>query len=72
MMKAGLDSNPNVGRRDNTEKIRTYMADDENTFMYEPESYSGNKFFGQWSKQMGLSNMMLHEPKEKYFRYYAS
>lgn len=72
MMKAGLDSQKNFGRFDNTEKLRTYMRDDENTMMYRPEDYTGNKFFGQWNKLMNLSNAMFHEPKEKYFRYYAS
>lgn len=34
MMKAGLDSNNDVGRLTNKEKIRTYMRDSENTMMY--------------------------------------
>ena len=42
------------------------MQDDENTMLYRPEDYSGNKFLGQWSKVFTLQNALFLEDKQKY------
>lgn len=57
---------PIYGRQDNKEKIKTYIRDSENTMLYSPNDYHGNKFFGSWNKIFNLSNMLLYENKEKY------
>ena len=33
---------------------------------FAPEDYSGNKFFGTWSRVVGLENMLNRERQEKY------
>lgn len=46
-MKASFDSSKTHGRSVGDRKVRMYMQDNENPFMYQPEDYSGNRFFGQ-------------------------
>ena len=42
------------------------MQDSENTMQFSPTDYTGNKFFGTWSKLVGLQNMLFYEQQEKY------
>ena len=42
------------GRPDNKEKLRFFIQDSENTMQYAPTDYTGNKFFGTYSKLMGM------------------
>jgi hypothetical protein len=42
------------------------MQDDENTMLYRPEDYSGNRFLGQWSKVFNMSSNLMLEDKQKY------
>jgi hypothetical protein len=44
----------NFGRPDNKEKLRFFMQDSENTMSYSPADYTGNKYFGTWSKMVDL------------------
>jgi phosphoribulokinase len=60
------------GRQDNTEKIRTYIRDSENTMTYSPNDHTGNKFFGTWNKLLNLQNMLFYENKEKYLNDYQA
>ena len=53
------------GRQDNTEKVKTYIRDSENSMLYSPND-QGNRYFGSWSKFSNLRNMLNHENKEKY------
>jgi len=55
------------GRLKNDKKLKIYMNDEENSMMYTPENYTGNKFFGRWSTMMTLQNMLFYEKREKYF-----
>ena len=54
------------GRPDNTQKVKTYIRDSENTMTYSPNDHHGNKFFGSWNKLYNLQNMLFYENKEKY------
>lgn len=54
------------------EKIKTYIRDSENTMTYSPNDYSGNKFFGTWSKLLNLQNLLMYEDKEKYLNEYQA
>ncbi len=58
------------GRQDNTEKVRTYIRDTENTMTYSPNDHNGNKYFGTWSKLLNLQNQLFYENKEKYLNEY--
>ena len=54
------------GRLTNDEKLKFYIRDEENTMMWRPEDYTGNKFFGTWSKVLLLHKNLLFEQREKY------
>ena len=41
--------------------LKFYMQDDENTMLYNPIEMHGNRFWGQWSKVMNISNMLNAE-----------
>ncbi len=60
------------GRKDNTEKIRTFIRDTENTMTYSPNDHHGNKFFGSVNKYLNLQNMLFYENKEKYLNEYQA
>ena len=60
------------GRSTNNEKLRMYIRDKENTVMYTPEDYSGNRFLGTWNKAMSLQTMLFHEQREKYTDKYTA
>ena len=62
----------NFGRLKNDEKLRFFIRDSENTLQYSPADYTGNKFFGTWSKVMTLQNMLFAEQREKYLNKYAA
>lgn len=59
-------------RHESSEKIRTFIRDSENTMTYSPNDFSGNKFFGSWSKLLNLQNMLFYENKEKYLNEYQA
>lgn len=70
-MKASSSSQATEhGRPTNENTLRMYIRDSENTLMYSPEKYSGNKFFGQWNKVMLLQTMLFAESREKYLNKY--
>ena len=50
--------------------FKFYLQDDENTMLYNPSDMHANKFFGQWSKVLTMSNMLNHELQEKYLNDY--
>jgi len=54
------------GRPTNKEKLKVFIHDEENSMMYRPEDYHGNKFFGTWSKVLSIQKNLLFEQKEKY------
>ena len=60
------------GRPDNTEKVKVYLQDDQQPFLYSPTDTTGNKFLGQWNKVFNTQNMLLHENKEKYLNEYMA
>lgn len=60
-------SSSEFGRPKNDQKIRMYMRDNENTVMYTPTDYTGNKFFGTWNKALTLQTMLFGEAREKYY-----
>lgn len=60
-MKASFDSSKTHGRSVGDRKVRMYMQDNENPFMYQPEDYSGNRFFGQQNTVSGLANNLFTE-----------
>ena len=62
----------NFGRQKNDEKLKFFIRDTENTLLYSPADYTGNKFFGTWSKVMTLQNMLFAESREKYLNKYAA
>ena len=43
-----------------------FIQDDENTMLYSPHDYNGNKFFGSWSRIANLQNDIFYEQNEKY------
>ena len=52
---ANRASNGEYGRQLTQDgKLRMYMRDNENTMMYSPQDYTGNKFLGAWNKVMLL------------------
>lgn len=53
-------------------KLRFYMKDNENTMMYQPQDYTGNKFLGAWNKVMLLQTMIFAESREKYLNKHAA
>ena len=53
-------------------KLRMYMRDNENTMMYSPQDYTGNKFLGAWNKVMLLQSMIFAESREKYLNKHAA
>ena len=54
----------------NSKDFKFYLQDDENTMLYNPSDMYTNKFFGQWSKVLTMSNMLNHELQEKYLNDY--
>jgi hypothetical protein len=58
------------GRLKNDEKMEFFMQDSENTMTYNPEDYTGNKFFGSYSRLLGLQNDLFYENKQKYINVY--
>ena len=42
-------------------KVKMYMTDDENSFMYKPMDVNNNRFFGTVSKMTTLSNQLDQE-----------
>ena len=65
-------ANKIFGRQDNTEKLKMYIQDDENTMMYRPGDMGNNKFFGTWSKLLTMSEMLNHEANQKYYNDYEA
>lgn len=42
-------------------KLKYYLQDDENTYMYKPVDMFENKFFGTFSRVATLGNLLDHE-----------
>ncbi len=63
---------PIEGRIDNSEKIKWFMKDSENTMTYTLDDHRGNKFFGQYNKLVNLQNSLYYENKEKYLNEYQA
>ena len=55
-----------IDRQDNSEKLKTFIRDNENTMTYSPNDHHGNKFFGSVNKLFNLGNILFWEDKEKY------
>ena len=49
-----------------------YIRDTENTVMYTPSDYTGNKFFGTWNKALLIQNNLFSEAREKYYNNYTA
>ena len=45
-------------------KIKIYMRDDENSFMYKPLDMNHNRFFGTWSRLATLNKTLDHETQD--------
>ena len=54
------------GRLKNDEKLNFFIQDSENTMQYSPNDYTGNKYFGSYSKLVNLQNDLFYEQNEKY------
>ena len=63
---ASEGSNKQWGRQDNKEKIKMFIQDEEQSHLYSPEDATGNKWFGSYSKLLGVQDAMFYENKEKY------
>jgi len=61
MSKASGDSSNVHGRSVGDKKIRMYMQDAENPMAFQPEDWSGNRFFGQGNTVTGLANNLFME-----------
>ena len=57
----------NFGRLRNDERMEFFIQDSENTMMYSPHDYTGNKYFGTFSKIVNLQNNLNYEQNEKYY-----
>ena len=66
MSRVKLDS-----RQDNSEKIKKYMRDSENTMLFSPNDHPANKF-NQWSKVILMESLLNWEYKERYSNVYQS
>ena len=51
----------NFGRLRNDERMEFFIQDSENTMMYSPHDYTGNKYFGSLSKMVNLQNDLFYE-----------
>ena len=60
----GLPNNTH-GRPTSDKKLQWHMMDEENTMLYSPVDYTGNKFFGSWNKLVLLPQMLDHESRTK-------
>ena len=56
----------NFGRPKNDKKIKMLVNDDENPLTLSPADYTGNKFFGTWSKVMTMHTLLFNEAREKH------
>ena len=55
-----------------TGPVEFYLQDDENTMKYNPNEMHGNRFFGQWSKVLTITEMLDSEIQEKYYNDYSA
>jgi uncharacterized protein YpuA (DUF1002 family) len=53
-------------RPDNSDKLRTFIRDSENTMTLNLTEHHGNKFLGSWNKLINMQNMLFWEQKTKY------
>ena len=60
------------GRQKNDKKLQMYIRDQENTVLYQPQDYTGNKFFGGWNKILNLKQNIFFENQEKYLDIYMA
>ena len=59
--------NANYGRPKNDKKLIYHINDEENTMMYSPQDYTGNRWFGTHSKTILLPYMLNYEGLAKYY-----
>ena len=55
------------GRPRNDQRMEFFIQDSENTMTYSPHDYTGNKYFGTFSKLVNLQNNLNYEQNEKYY-----
>lgn len=58
------------GRPDNSEKLKTYVRDSENTMTLNLNDHTGNRFIGHWNKLINMQQFLFWEDKEKYLNEY--
>jgi len=58
------------GRPDNSEKLKTYVRDSENTMLLNLNDHTGNRFINHWNKLINMQQFLLWEDKEKYLNEY--
>ena len=59
--------NTNFGRPTSDKKIKVHINDEENTMLYSPADYTGNRWFGTWNKLIHMPVNLNHEAREKYY-----
>ena len=59
--------NTDYGRPKNDKKLTYHIFDEENTMLYSPADYTGNRWFGTWNKLIHLPHMLDNESREKYY-----
>ena len=62
----------NFGRPKNDKKLKLIINDDENPLTLAPGDYTGNKFFGTWSKMMNMQSILFQEQREKFTSVYQA
>lgn len=61
-----------TGRETNEQRIKFPIYDAEHTATYSPNSFTGNRFFGTYSKLYQLEELLSYEEKEKYHNEYQA
>merc|ERR1712166_1005920 len=69
ILKMSFNTNSKLTGRPTSQdgKPYFYVQDDENTMLYRPQDMHSNKYFGTWSKLLGLSSMLNTEIQDKYY-----
>jgi len=61
-----------TGRETNEERIKFPIYDSEHSATYSPNSFTGNRFFGTYSKLYTLEESLSYEEKEKYHNQFSA
>lgn len=59
--------NADYGRPKSDKKLTFHISDEENTMLYSPADYTGNRWFGTWNKLINMPSMLDSESREKYY-----